>query len=376
MTGTGPLTPLPDGIGSRFVEGVNGLTMHILEAGDPERPMLLLLHGFPELAYSWRKVMGPLARLGYHVVAPDLRGYGRTTGWSDDYDADIAPFRFLGHVRDAVALVYALGRREVAAVIGHDFGSPAAAWCALARPDMFQAVALMSAPFAGPPPLPFGGKTLPPALDIPAALAALPRPRKHYQWYYATREANQEMLSAPQGLHAFFRAYYHSKSADWAGNDPHPLPALSGEALAEMPEYYIMDMAKGMAETVAPWMPSAEEIAANAWLPDAELAVYVAEYARTGFQGGLNWYRCNTSYEQPRELFLFTGRAIDVPAVFIGGEKDWGLYQRPGAIEAMQANACRDFRGRHIVPNAGHWVQQEQPDAVVAHLAAFLAGLG
>src|SRR5215469_5823306 len=148
---------LPLGIRSRFVEDVNGLRMHVLEAGfDPRgRPLVLLLHGFPELAYSWRKVILPLAAAGFHVVAPDLRGYGRTTGWDGNYDGDLASFRLLNAVRDALGLVSALDYRDAALVAGHDFGASVAAWCALVRPDVFRSVALMSAPFAGPPALPF-----------------------------------------------------------------------------------------------------------------------------------------------------------------------------------------------------------------------------
>src|SRR5499425_3154061 len=114
----GPGTPLPPGIRARFVSGVNGLTMHVLEAGfDPRgRPLVLLLHGFPELAYSWRKVVLPLAAAGFRVVAPDQRGYGRTTGWDADYDADLASFRILNAVRDALGLVSTLGYCEVAGV--------------------------------------------------------------------------------------------------------------------------------------------------------------------------------------------------------------------------------------------------------------------
>src|SRR4051794_16752152 len=147
---------LPDGIRARMIPGINGLTMHVLEAGEPGDPCLLLLHGFPELAYSWRRVMPALAEAGYHVVAPDQRGYGRTTGWSANYDDDLRPFRLLNAVRDALGLVAALGYREAAAVVGHDFGASVAAWCALVRPDVFGSLALMSAPFAGPPALPFG----------------------------------------------------------------------------------------------------------------------------------------------------------------------------------------------------------------------------
>src|SRR5580704_5101028 len=148
---------LPAGIRSRSLDNGNGLSVHVLEAGfeTPGRPALLLLHGFPELAYSWRKVMPPLAAAGYHVIAPDQRGYGRTTGWDARYDGDLAPFRFSNLVRDALGLVSAFGYKHVDAVIGHDFGSPVAAWCALMRPDVFRAVAMMSAPFGGVPALPF-----------------------------------------------------------------------------------------------------------------------------------------------------------------------------------------------------------------------------
>ncbi len=114
---------LPLGIRSNFVHGINGLTLHILEAGfeDKDRPLILLLHGFPELAYSWRKQMLPLARADFHVVAPDQRGYGRTTGWDGNYDIDVSSYRLFNLVKDTLALVYALGYHSVAAVVGHDF---------------------------------------------------------------------------------------------------------------------------------------------------------------------------------------------------------------------------------------------------------------
>ncbi len=376
MTDLSPLDAptLPQGIRSRFVDGINGLRMHVLEAGfeTPGRPCLLLLHGFPELAYSWRKVMLPLAAAGYHVVAPDQRGYGRTTGWDPEYDGDLASFRLLNLVRDAMGLVAALGYRSVAAVVGHDFGASVAAWCALVRPDVFRAMALMSAPFAGPPALPLGTDAPAPVPDIHEALARLDRPRKHYQWYYSTRPANGDMRNCQQGVSDFLRAYYHQKSADWKQNQPVPLQSWSADELAKLPTYYVMDLHRNMAETVAAEMPSAAEIAANAWLPDRELAVYAQEYERTGFQGGLQWYRCRTGGGFNAELQIFSGRTIDVPSVFIAGRQDWGIYQSPGAIDRMRSSACSDMRGCHLIEGAGHWVQQEQPQAVVAHLLEFL----
>ena len=379
MTGPGPLdaTLLPAGIRSRFVDGINGLRVHMLEAGyeTPNRPCLLLLHGFPELAYSWRKIMLPLAAAGYHVVAPDQRGYGRTTGWDADYDGDLSSFRLLNLVRDTMGLVFALGYRSVEAVIGHDFGASVTAWCSLVRPDVFKRMVLMSAPFSGPPALPFDtlhAAPAEPAPDIHEALTRLDRPRKHYQWYYSTPQANVEMQNCKQGVRDFLRAYYHQKSADWAGNHPAPLESWSAGELAKLPTYYVMDLHQDMAETVAAEMPSPAEIAANAWLPDRELAVYAGEYERTGFQGGLQWYRCRTGGGFNAEQQIFSDRTIDQPSMFIAGRNDWGIYQTPGAIDRMQKTACTGMREVHLIEGAGHWVQQEQPVEVTQKLLAFL----
>src|SRR2546430_9241160 len=174
--------PLPAGIRSRCLPNINGLTFHVLEAGfeSKGRPCLLL-HGYPELAYGWRKVMLSLASAGFHVIAPDMRGYGRTTGWDDSYDGDVFLFRHTNLVRDSLGLVSAFGYRT-AAVVGRDAGSPVAAYCALIRPDVFRSVAMMTSPFAGPPALPFNtvegtteGQTSPPrASTLNDELAKLP----------------------------------------------------------------------------------------------------------------------------------------------------------------------------------------------------------
>ena len=361
--------PLPPGVRSRLIPHVNGLTMHVLEAGHEEagRPMLLLLHGFPELAYSWRHQLSPLAAAGFHVVAPDLRGYGRTTGADADYDGDLAQFRQMNLLRDLLGLLHALGRDHVFAVIGHDFGSPVAAHAALVRPDVFRAAALMSAPFAGPPALRDGQP--PPGQDIVAELAEIGR--KHYHWYYSTREANQDMWRPPQGLPAFIQAYYHHKSADWAQNRPHPLTAWRAEELAKLPTYYVMNLLETMPETVAPHAPAGHA----PWLTERDIGVYAGEYARTGFQGGLNWYRIRTCGRFTADMEAFAGRAITVPSVFIAGAADWGVQQSPGALTRMNGVGCTDLRGIHLIEGAGHWVQQEQPQATTRHLLDFLAAL-
>src|SRR5438876_3565461 len=374
---------IPPEIRSRAIAGVNGLTVNILEAGfeRPGRPAVLLLHGFPELAYSWRKVMVPLASAGYHVIAPDQRGYGRTRGWDDSYDADPDPFRILNMVRDAMALVFALGYRSVAMVVGHDAGAPVASWAALIRPDIFRSVTIMSSPFEGVPSLPFDtangvapARRAPNDDELDAELAKLKPPRKYYQNYQRTRGANDNMLHAPQGLHAFFRAYYHYKSADWKGNKPHPLKARTAEEMAKIPTYYVMEKDKGMAETVAPFMPSPAEIAACKWLTQDEVEVYATEYGRTGFTGALQGYRVRRG-SNPKtlaELLTFSGRSIDVPSMYISGASDWGVYPTPGAWDQMRATACSRMVRFHLLDGAGHWVQQEQPEQVSRLLLAFL----
>lgn len=366
-----PHLPLPSNIRSRRIDGVNRLSMHILEAGyeTPGRPLALLLHGFPELAFSWRKILEPLADAGFYVVAPDQRGYGRTTGWSDAYEQDLRPFGPLALVDDMLALVAALGHNSVALLVGHDFGSPVAGWCAMTRPDVFQSVVMMSAPFAGAPSA--GGIAGSGRDSIDDSLAKLSRPRKHYHWYYATPAANRDMLDASSGLHALLRAYFHYKSADWSGNKPYRLVDWSAEQLALMPTYYIMDRGATMAETVAPFMPAPEAVSACTWLTEQDLSVYSDEYRRTGFQGGLNWYRTRFDGQLNAELAGFANNSIDVPSMFISGASDWGAFQAPGALERMQSKICTQMQGTHLVDGAGHWVMQEKTEAVARLITDF-----
>ncbi|MEG3164014.1 alpha/beta hydrolase [Sphingomonas sp. PB2P19] len=363
-----------------MIHGVNGLDVHILEAGYQSRgrPLALLLHGFPDLAYGWRHLMPILADAGYHVVAPDQRGFGRTAGWVNDYDAPLAPFSLLNVTRDALGLVSALGYQRTAMLVGHDFGSPVAAYCALARPDVFPSVVLMSAPFPGAPAFPFntaesGASPAQPntAGQLAAALASLSPPRMLYQQYLSTREANDDLSRPAQGVHAFLRTFFHVKSADWLGNSPRPLETPTAEAFAQLPTYYIMERGKTLPENVAPFEPSAAEVAACQWLTEPELAVYTEEYSRTGFQGGLQTYRVYTDPVLTAELRLFSGRTIDVPSLFVGGNSDWATYVSPGALEMMKTNATTRLNAIHLIEGAGHWIQQEQPARLGAVLVAF-----
>ena len=157
--------------------------MHVLEAGhEPKgRPVALLLHGFPELAWCWRHVLLELAHDGWHVLAPDQRGYGATSGWDDSNDGDLSKFQLLNLVRDTLGLVFAMDLKQVGVLKGHDFGAILAPWCVLTQPDIFKSMALMSAPFAGPTAIISAVDS--PAKNICAELAGLPRPRKYYHQY-------------------------------------------------------------------------------------------------------------------------------------------------------------------------------------------------
>ncbi|QAU36339.1 alpha/beta fold hydrolase [Bradyrhizobium guangdongense] len=369
-----------------MIHEINGLDVHVLEAGyeSPGRPLALLLHGFPDLAYGWRHLIPILADAGYHVVAPDQRGFGRTTGWVNSYDAALGPFSLLNMTRDAIGLVSALGYRRTAMLVGHDFGSPVAAYCSLARPDVFPSVVLMSAPFPGPPAFPFNtanseASQVQPSSEnqkLAAALAALDPPRAYYQQYLSTRGANDDMWHPPQGLHAFLRAFFYVKSADWPGNKPHPLKSRSAVELAQMPTYYVMDLGKTMPDAVAPFHPSDAEVQACKWLTEPELGVYTEEYDRTGFQGALQAYRVYSDPDLNAELRMFSGKTIDVPSLFIGGMSDWGTYAAPGALELMTTKATTRMAGIELIDGAGHWIQQEQPLRLSMLLLAFIKGAG
>jgi pimeloyl-ACP methyl ester carboxylesterase len=381
---------LPAGVRARLIPNVNGLTVNILEAGfeTPGRPLVLMLHGFPNLAYSWRKVMPAVAAAGYYVVAPDCRGFGRTAGWDDSWDADPQPFLMLNLLRDQIALVYALGYRSTAMMVGHDQGSLMAAYGALIRPDMFPRLTLIGGGFGGAPTFPFNtanGAPMPhpdftnPELD--AEYAKLDPPRKGYQDYWASPEADRDMKNVPQGMTNFFRAFYYMKSADFPGNQNlRPLHAVhtakeAAEQNAQMPEYYVMRRGTGMPATVAAAMPDATYIKSCKWMTEAECEVYGMEYARSGWTGALHEYRHRRNNAFPptlAEQLTFAGRTIDVPAQVIAGREDWGANRTVGGPMNIGKTGYTQFKGVHMVGGAGHWAHEEQPEQVSQLLTGFL----
>ena len=381
---------LPAGVRPRLIANVNGLTVNILEAGfeTPGRPLVLLLHGFPNLAYSWRKVMPALAAAGYYAVAPDCRGFGRTTGWDDAWDADPQPFLAINMVRDQIALVSALGYRSTAMMVGHDQGSLLAALGALIRPDMFPRLTLLGGGFNGPPSFPFNTANGAPAphpeitaAELDAEYAKLDPPRKGYQDYWASLEAERDMKNVPQGMTNFYRAFYYMKSADFPGNQnlqPFHAVRTAKEAAvqnAQMPEYYVMRRGWSMPATVAASMPDVAYIKACKWLTEPECEVYGMEYARSGWTGALQEYRIrrnNAFRPTVDEQLTYSGRTINVPTHVIAAREDWGSNRRVGGPMNIGKTGYTQFKGVHMVERAGHWAHEEQPQQVSQLLVAFL----
>ena len=371
--GNGTLHPK---IRSNFIKNINGLDIHFLESGEKTEnsELIVLLHGFPELSFSWRKILPVLSDNGYHVIAPDQRGFGSTIGSDLSYTSNLANFSQINLATDIYVLVKKLGYNKVRCIVGHDSGVGPASWSTLIRPDVFTSLITMSGPFTGPPSLIDNSKDdyISETDEMDKDLAELNIPRKHYQSYYRTESANNDIMYCQQGLKSFIRAYYHYKSADWKNNNPFELTSWNSHELSKMPTYYVMNKDQNMAETVNDHMPSDDEISNCRWLTENEIEVYVKEYSKTTFQGGLNWYRSGVDYENIQKLSLFSDFKIDVPSLFISGQKDWGIYQKPGALDKM-SSVMSKFKGVQLVENAGHWVQQENPEKVNKLILEFLS---
>jgi pimeloyl-ACP methyl ester carboxylesterase len=375
---------LPAGVRPRLVPNVNGLTVNLIEAGTEGRPLVLLLHGFPNLGYSWRKVMPALADAGYYVIAPDCRGFGRTVGWDTSWDADPMPFLTLNMVRDQIALVSALGYRQAEMVVGHDQGQLIATYAAIVRPDMFLRLTTVSSAGGAPPAFPFAGTERKPAYtdaELDAEFAKLSPPRRDYQDYWASKQADEDMKHVAQGMSDFFRAFYYMKGGEFPGNQnltplrPMPTAREAAEENARMPEYYVMRRDRGMPATMAAYMPSKEYITSCKWFTQAECDVYGQEYAASGWTGALHNYRHRRSSAFPAnraEQLTFSGRTIDVPAQFIAGIQDWGANRIAGGPMGAGKTGYTKFRGVQLVDRAGHWPHEEQPEIVSRQLVGFL----
>ncbi|MCU1359677.1 MAG: hypothetical protein JWN99_966 [Ilumatobacteraceae bacterium] len=317
----------------------NGISIHTVSIG--EGPLVVFCHGFPESWYSWRHQLPAVAQAGFRAVAMDMRGYGQTS-----QPADVGAYSLNHLVGDVVGVVAALGERQ-AVVVGHDWGAPVAWYSALMRPDMFRAVAALSVPYIAP----FG--SLPEGLTLNDLMRANAAGREYYRLYF------QEPGVAEADLEADVRStvlgFMYGVSGDivadgvqtggWDGHFP------AGETMTQ--------------QLVVPGhLP--------AWLSEDDLSFYVAEMSRTGFRGGLNWYRNLNAI--PAILAPFVGATIDQPALYLAGELDMIAGNTPETLAALP-NDVPGLRDLQIFSGAGHWLQQERASEVSDALVGFLRSL-
>ena len=230
----------------------------------------------------------------------------------------------------------------------------------------------MSMPFPGPPML----KNINKLLEMNKKLALLEPKRKHYQYYFSSLGADDNIMKCKQGLKNFFRSYFYFKSYDYIGNKPFKLKKFTANELSKMPEYYIMKLNLGMAQTVKKYSPTQIEVSKCKWLNDVDLKYYVKNYINSGIKKPLSWYKVMLSKkEKLRIIKLKLPKSIDIPSIFISGSADWGMYQKPGDLEKMESIFFKNYFGRFIIKKAGHWVQQEQPNKTFELIMKFLKKL-
>ena len=302
----------------------NGIELFLLEQG--EGSLVLLCHGWPELSYSWRHQIPAIAAAGYHVVAPDMRGFGRTSA-----PADIDAYSIFDHVGDMVALVAALGEKQ-SVIVGHDWGAPVAWHAAMFRPDIFTAVAGLSVP------PPTRGRGLP--------LASL-------------RES---------GITNFYWQYFQAPGtaeAEFERDVGLTMRTLLGRGFSDPAASLFVEQGKGFLGDARADRPLPD------WLSEADLAFFSETYRKSGFRGGLNWYR---NIDRNWELTApWQGAQIHQPSLFIAGSKDSVITGLIGGkrVTDMERVLPR-LRQKLIIEGAGHWIQQERTEEVNAALIAFL----
>ncbi|POX36839.1 epoxide hydrolase [Streptomyces sp. Ru73] len=317
----------------RFVK-VNGVELHIAEQG--EGPLVVLLHGFPESWYSWRHQFGPLAAAGYRVVAPDQRGYARS-----EQPADADAYSLLHLTGDVTALIHALGE-ERAVVVGHDWGAPVAWTTAMLRPDVVRGVAGLSVP----PVLPAG--------MAPPSVTRQQYGDRYYQVYFQQPGVADAELA--RDLPSTFRRMLFNGSGDNPANKT-PRPWIVPEG--------------------APLLGTGPDPELPSWLTEEDIDTFARDYAHHGeraFTGPLNWYR---NIGRNNELLaVFRGRGIDVPALYVAGDRDMvtSLHGIDRVIDSLDTVAPKLHR-KVTLPGCGHWTQQERPEEVNEALLDFLAHL-
>jgi pimeloyl-ACP methyl ester carboxylesterase len=306
----------------------NGINMHIAEAGTG--PLVVLLHGFPESWYSWRHQLPALAAAGYHVVAPDQRGYGRT-----DAPGPIEAYDIEQLTGDVVGLLDALNERT-AVVVGHDWGCMVAWHCALLHPKRFTAVAGLSVPYSQRAPMP-----------------------------------PTQLFRSVFGDNFFYILYFQEPGVaeeELESNVQRSLRLFMYAASGEAPDNMAAFANKPKTAKLFDGVPEPDGL--PAWLTQEDLDYFVSEFQRTGFRGGLNWYRnFDRNWEITPQL---NGAKIAQPSLFVAGERDGVI--RMSSPEAMRANMS-DLRKLVLIPGCGHWTQQERPDEVNQELIGFLKGL-
>lgn len=313
----------------RFIEA-NGIRIHVAEQG--EGPLVVLLHGFPESWYSWRHQLSALSEAGYHVIAPDQRGYGRT-----DRPLEVDRYTLLHLVGDVIGLLDALGEDQ-AVIVGHDWGAPVAWQTALLRPDRVRGV---------------------------VGLSVVYRPRG------STLAARRRLLGD-----GFYQVYFQQPGVAEAELEQDTratlrrfLYGLSGDASEEeAPKHLVVPDGGGILDILA------EPSALPSWLAEADLDAYAADLERTGFTGGLNWYR---NIDRNQELLrALHGARVLPPALYVAGDRDI-VVTSPGVDRTIAdlAASVPDLRETVMLPGCGHWTQQERPDEVNAAILRFLRGL-